>query len=82
MYVSVFFFPRYKDDLTSSGQTVNRDSIKSNVFEGKGEGFGEGEGNRGGAPPFLRKFPFPLPNLHFPAFSNSLTLRKMVLLST
>jgi trk system potassium uptake protein len=38
------------------------------IFEGKGVGFGEGKGKRGGAPPppFFRKFPFPLPNLHLP----------------
>lgn len=35
-------------------------------------GFGEGKGKRGGAPPFFRKFPFPLPNLHLPPQLQSL----------
>ena len=30
--------------LALAGKTPNRDSIKSKVFEGKGVGFGEGEG--------------------------------------
>ena len=59
MYVSVFFFSRYKDDLTSSNKTANRDSIRSNVFEGKGEGLRGGE-------TVCRKFPLPLPNASLP----------------
>ena len=40
----------------------NKDSINTKVFEEEGVEFGEGVGKRGGAPPFFRKFPLPLPN--------------------